>query len=392
MATWKQSLLAMAVLVAAAAAWVKFFPGAPEILADWGLDWAQDDSILAETQGAGGEPRRNDGPQTAVVTAPVIESVINDKLSAIGTGRANNSVTVKPYTAGRVTRIEVESGARVDVGTVIALLDSEVEEIALDRAKIALADAEAKLERVKSLRTANTATLVQVTDAELLVGNAKLALRDAQLNLDRRSITAPIEGIIGILPVEAGNYVTTDTVVATIDDRSRIKIDFYVPERFAANMVVGGHLTASPIARPDEVFDGAVSAVDNRVDDKSRTLLVQAAIPNEKDTLRAGMSFRISVKFPGDVYPSVDPLAIQWGTDGAFVWVIRDGKARRTPVRIVQRNTESVLVAAEGIAPGDTVVTEGVHTVRDGAEVLVAKSDPTPVSTGVTPAVIGSGS
>jgi hypothetical protein len=72
--------------------------------------------------------------------------------------------------------------------------------------------------------------------------------------------------------------------------------------------------------------------------------------------------------------------------------VIRDSKARRTPVRIVQRNTESVLVAAEGIAPGDTVVTEGVHTVRDGAEVLVAKSDPTPVSTDATPAVIGSGS
>src|SRR5690606_14391983 len=106
-------------------------------------------------------------------------------------------------------------------------LDSEVEQIALDRARIALSDAEAKLERVQSLRKANAATQVQVTDAELAVGHAKLALRDAQLNLDRRTITAPIAGIIGILPVETGNYVTTDTVVATIDDRSRIKIDFH---------------------------------------------------------------------------------------------------------------------------------------------------------------------
>jgi RND family efflux transporter MFP subunit len=391
MAAWKQLLLALVVLVAAAAAWVKFFPGAPEILASWGMDWAIA-AIPANQQAESDQPRRNNGPQTAVVTAPVVEAVINDKLSAIGTGRANNSVTVKPYTAGRVTRIEVDSGTRVEVGTVIARLDSEVEEIALDRARIALADAEAKLERVRSLRTANTATQVQVTDAELAVGNARLALRDAQLNLDRRSITAPIAGIIGILPVEAGNYVATDTVVATIDDRSRIKIDFYVPERLAANMAVGGHLTASPIARPNEVFDGTVSAVDNRVDDKSRTLLVQAAVPNDKDTLRAGMSFRVTVKFPGDAYPSVDPLAIQWGTDGAFVWVIRDGKAKRTPVRIVQRNTESVLVAAEGILPGDTVVTEGVHAVRDGAEVLVAKSDPTPIPTGATPPVVGSGS
>ena len=335
------------------------------------------------------EPRRNSGPQTAVITAPVVSATINDKLSAIGTGRANNSVTVKPYTAGRVTKIEVASGTKVEVGTVIARINSEVEEIALDRARIALADAEAKLERVQSLRTANTATLVQVTDAELVVGNARLALRDAQLNLDRRTITAPIAGIIGILPVEAGNYVTTDTVVATIDDRSLIKIDFYVPERLAANMAVGGKLTASPIARPDEVFDGMVSAVDNRVDDKSRTLLVQAEIPNDRDTLRAGMSFRITVKFPGDVYPSVDPLAIQWGTDGAFVWVIRDDRARRTPVRIVQRNTESVLVAADDIAPGDTVVTEGVHAVRDGAEVLVARAQP---EAAAPPAVVGSGS
>ncbi len=383
MAVWKQSLIALALLAAAAFASITFFPGVRQVLAGWGIEWAGTAVAAKETTGAAGDQqRRGAGPQTAVVTASVNRAIINDRLSAIGTGRANNSVTVKPYTAGRVTGIEVESGARVEAGTVIARLDSDVEQIALDRARYALDDATAKLERVRSLRTANTATLVQLTDAELVVSNARLAVRDAQLNLDRRAITAPIAGIVGILPVEAGNYVTTETVVATIDDRSRIKIDFYVPERFASNMAVGGDLTASPIARPDEVFEGKVSAVDNRLDDKSRTLLVQAEIPNDGDTLRAGMSFRVEVRFPGDAFPSVDPLAIQWGTDGAFVWVIRDGKAKRTPVRIVQRNTESVLVAAEGIAPGDTVVTEGVHAVREGAEVLVAKGEPAAAGSG----------
>ena len=66
------------------------------------------------------------------------------------------------------------------------------------------------------------------------------------------------------------------------------------------------------------------------------------------------------MKFPGDTYPSVDPLAIQWGTDGAFVWAVRDGKAERVPVRIVQRNTESVLVVGRS-RRGDSVVTEGVQ-------------------------------
>lgn len=378
MAAWKQLVVAVVVLVAAAAAWVKFFPGAQQILAGWGIEWAGEAVAAREpAQEQAGQQARNQ-PQTAVVTAAVKNAVINDRLSAIGTGRANNSVTVKPFTSGRVDTIDVTSGSRVEAGTVLARLDSDVETIALDRAEIALADADAKLQRMRSLRSSNAATQVQVIDAELVVSNAKLALRDAQLNLDRRSVISPIAGIVGILPVEAGNYVTTDTVVGTIDDRSSIKIDFYVPERYAANMVVGGQLSASPIARPDQVFQGVVSAVDNRVDDKSRTLFVQAKIPNDGDVLRAGMSFNVEVRFPGDSHPSVDPLAIQWGTDGAFVWVVRDGKAKRTPVSIVQRNTESVLIAAEGIAPGDTVVTQGVHAVREGSDVLIARGEPAP--------------
>ena len=103
-------------------------------------------------------------------------ATINDSLSAIGTGRANNSVIVKPYTSGRLTEIRSTSGhARSRSGTVIARLDSEAEEIALDRAKIALDDAEAKLDRINALRTSNTATAVQVTDAELASSNARLA-------------------------------------------------------------------------------------------------------------------------------------------------------------------------------------------------------------------------
>ena len=398
MAAWKQFLFAVVIMAVAAGLWVRYFPGAPDILARWGIDWAQAATPRTQgtaTAGAGRQgAQRAGGVQMAVVTAPVETATINDRLSAIGTGRANNSVTINPYASGRLTKIAVTSGAVVEAGTVLATLDSEAEQIALDRAKIGLDDAQAKLDRMNALRTSNTSTAVQVKDAELVLGNARLALRDAELSLERRSIVAPISGIVGILPVEAGNYVTSQTVIATIDDRSRIKVDFHVPERFATNMAVGGIVTATPIARPDEVFEGIISAVDNRLDEQSRTLLVQAEIANTNDKLRAGMSFRVTMKFPGDSYPSVDPLAIQWGSDGAFVWVVREGKARRTPVRIVQRNTENVLVAAD-FGAGDVVVTEGIHAVRDGADVLVAKNDPAASmeKTGtVPPAAAGSGS
>lgn len=375
MAAWKQIVLAIVIVLAAAAGWVLFVPGSREVLARWGIDWAQASAGKTEQAQAGGNRERGRGTaQTPVVTRPVTTGTINDRLSAIGTGRALNSVVINPYAAGRLTEIAVQAGEKVEAGAVIARLDADSEEIALERARIAQGDAEASLERIRALRATNTATAVQLREADLAVENAKLAVRDASLALDRRTITAPIKGIVGILPVEAGNYVTSQTTIATIDDRSRIIVDFWVPERFTGLIAVGQPLSATSVVRPGQVFDGVVSAVDNRLDDQSRTLRVQARLDNEGDALRAGMSFQVAMRFPGDTYPSVDPLAIQWGSDGAFVWALADGKAKRVPVRIVQRNTDSVLVQAALVA-GDQVVTEGIHTVREGAQLLVAGSD-----------------
>jgi RND family efflux transporter MFP subunit len=393
MAAWKQFLIAAVLLVAAAAAWVRFFPGAPEMLASWGMEWALAATPKPESPADSGprQGRGDPGIKAAVVTRPVVPATINDRLSAIGTGRADKSVTVKPYSAGRLTELLVASGSRIRAGDVIVRLDADTEEIAVDRARIAMADAEARVERIKALRSSNTATAVQMTEAELALGNARLALRDAELALERRSIVAPISGIVGIIPVEAGSYVTTETAIATLDDRSSIIVDFWVPERYASAVTVGMPMSATSIARPNQVFEGAVSAIDNRLDEASRTLHVRARIGNPDDTLRAGMSFQVSMRFAGDTYPSVDPLAIQWGADGAFVWAIgEDGRARRTPVRIVQRNTESVLIDAD-IRAGVEVVTEGIHIVREGAELLIAGREPA-ASVMPTPLASGSGS
>ncbi|MBL8582586.1 MAG: efflux RND transporter periplasmic adaptor subunit [Rhizobiaceae bacterium] len=386
MAVWKQCAVALLILVAAAAGWWWLYPGAPTVLARWGMGQAP----AGQAAAANGGQQRSGGasPQTPVVTDAVLEATINDRMSAIGSGRALASVTVNPFSAGRLDKFLVTSGTHVEAGQALASLDADAEQIAADRARIALSDAEDRRDRVKSLRTSNTATAVQLNEAELGVENARLALREAQLNLERRSIVAPIAGIVGILPIDAGNYVTQQTSIATIDDRSELLIDFWVPERFASAISVGAPLTATLVSRPDQVVDGTVSAVDNRIDEASRTLLVQARIPNRDDALRAGMSFRIAMQFPGDTFPAVNPLAVQWGSDGAFVWVVRDGKAARLPVRIVQRNTESVLVDAP-IRPGETVVVEGIHAVREGQEVLIASQTPTPAA--IVPASQSSG-
>ena len=381
MSFWKQLVVSVVVLAAAFVLWARFFPGAPEILARVGLEWIAPESEGPQQAGGMGEAP---GDAPAVVTSAIATATINDRLTAIGTSRALNSVSVVPFSSGRLTEILTESGAHVAYGEVIARLDSETEEIALARARIALEDANARLERYRALR--NTVTPVQLTEAELAVANAELAVRDAELTLERRSVRAPISGVVGILPVSAGNHVTTQTVVATIDDRSRLVVDFWAPERFAGMIAVGQPVSAASIARPDESVSGVVSAVDNRIDAKSRTLHVQASIDNANDLLRAGMAFQVEMRFPGDTYPSVDPLAVQWGAEGAFVWLIENGVARRVDVRVIQRNTDSILVSGE-LGNVGMVVTEGIHAVREGAPVRLVGGETGAVA---TPAVTGS--
>ncbi|TPI34274.1 efflux RND transporter periplasmic adaptor subunit [Mesorhizobium sp. B3-1-9] len=376
MSSWKQIVAAFVILVAAVAAWARFYPGAPQILARWGMDWAIAATPPATESAAGtGQSARNRGGQiVTIVASPAGTATINDRLQAIGTGRANATVTVNPYSSGRLTELLVQSGTHVEKGDVIARLDSETEVIARDRAQVAIEDAQSKLDRVKSLRASNAATPVAVADAQVTLANARLALRDAELALERRSIMAPIEGTVGILPIAAGNYVTNQSAIATLDDRSSILVDFWVPERFAAAVKVGAQLSATPLANPNQVYTGTVSAIDNHIDENSRTLLVKATIANPADSLRAGMSFQIGMRFPGDTYPAVSPLAIQWGTDGAYIWAVDNGKAKRVPVRIIQRNTETVLIDAP-VVSGDMVVTEGTQSVSEGGDVRIAGED-----------------
>jgi multidrug efflux pump subunit AcrA (membrane-fusion protein) len=85
------------------------------------------------------------------------------------------------------------------------------------------------------------------------------------------------------------------------------------------------------------------------------------------------MSFRVEMRYAGENFPAVDPLAIQWSSEGAYVWKAQEGKALRTPVRIVQRNSDLVLVDGS-LVSGESVVTEGVQTLREGATLKVASA------------------
>ncbi len=400
---WKQFLLCIVVIVAGFAAWVYFVPTAGETMrnagipdnlvsmiapkaddtADAGSEQAQGAGQPRGGQGQGGEGqgqnRRNGGggnggggrnSAVLVATQAVVQGVVNDRLNAIGTGDAIRSVAVTPQATGTIREILIKSGDVVKQGQVLAKLDSEEQVIAQGQAQVSLNSALEKSNLYHNIKS--SVSRMDVFDSEIAEQNARLQLQAADLNLSRRNIVAPIDGIVGIVPVNIGDNVTTSTPIVTLDDRSEILVDFWVPERFANTVSVGQAVEATSVARPGKVFSGVLEAVDNRIDPASRTLRLRGRIDNASDELRAGMSFAVGMKFAGDKYPAVSPLSVQWDSQGSFVWRVTDDKSHKVRVTVVQRNPDFVLVQADELKDGDQIVTQGLQRVRENGGVRVA--------------------
>ena len=387
MKVWKQIVLSVAVLLAGAAGAVWLVPGAGAALVKMGVPEGAIAAIGGKTgdaasagapggraqggQGGQGQGQgRRQEPPPLVVIAPVSSATVNSRLEAIGTGQARSSVSVTADTTGIVTEIAEGAGRAVKKGEVIAKLDDVEERLARDKAEATLKGAADRLAIYQNATA--TAPRLDRLNAETAEATAKVELDIARDNLDRRSVKAPIDGVTGIVQVNAGEKVTADTVILTIDDRSALLVDFYVPERFIARLEKDMPVTATSQALPGEIFTGTIVAIDSRADAASRTLRVRAEIPNQDDRLRPGTSFRVTLNFPGDTYPAVDPLSVLWDFEGSYVWRINaEGKAEKVRVTILERDGGRILIKGD-IANTDKIVSEGTLRLRPGVTVRIA--------------------
>lgn len=371
----RQFLTIVAITLVALPLAARFLPGSHPLLEAVGLlrpmtslgivPQAPVDSGQAQGQGWSG------GGPTPVIAAEARRLPLVDVVTTVGSARGAQSVTLAPEVSGRLLALRVQPGDRVAVGDVMAELDAEAASLAVEKARLVLEDARATRQRLERLAASGATTALQKQDAQLALRTAELALQAAERDLADHRLTAPIAGVVGLIDVDVGDLVSPSTSLTRIEDRSSLIVDFRVPERAASRIAVGDRVEASLIATPSPPITGRIIAVDNAVDPASRTLRAQARIDNADDSLRPGMAFRMTLSFTGKDYPAVDPLAIQWGSDGAYLWIVRQGKAQNLPIRILQRNADSVLVDA-ALEPGDLIVTEGVQALRPGAEVALA--------------------
>jgi RND family efflux transporter MFP subunit len=320
--------------------------------------------------GAGAQGGRG-GPQILIVGAPVTIDNTGVDVRAIGTVAAERAVTLYPEVSGFIVEAPFKPGTRVNQGQTVIRLDDSDQRVALDKAKIALDAAKSARERAEQLAKSNNITTVALADARTTEQKAQIDVQAAQNDLDKRTLSAPFAGTIGLSNVTVGDLVSSAKPIATLDDMTRVTVSFEVPERASGLVAVGQSVTATTEALAGQSFTGKISAVDSRVDATARTLAVEATLPNDANVLKPGMALTVSLSFPGQPHPSVPSLSVQWDRNGSYVWKVDGNVVHRVAVQIVGRRSGTVIVTGE-LAEKDEVVVEGLQRLREGVQVTRA--------------------
>ncbi|MGO1891945.1 MAG: efflux RND transporter periplasmic adaptor subunit [Luteimonas sp.] len=316
---------------------------------------------------------------TPVVVAQVENVEFTDVITAAGNARAKESVAVTSKVADIVKQVLFDSGQYVETGQVLAELVDTEEAAALNEVRTTLVEAERRHARMAELAESGYVAAQLRDEAESDAKRAQAQLIAVEARMTDRTIRAPFAGVVGLRNVTAGERIDTDTVIATLNDISVIKVDFAAPERFLSAIETGQRMRATVAAYPDEVFHGQVASIDNQVDRASRSITVRAEIPNEDGRLVPGMLLGVEVHRDERERAAIPESALMRQADQAYVFVVEEGGeaeggqvARRRDVEVGLRANGQVEVLA-GVRAGELVVADGTHRTRDGAMVQISE-------------------
>ena len=333
---------------------------------------------------AGGETdAKNERPPTPVDIAGARLDSVLVTLEAIGTARANESITMMSDEMGLVSKIHFSEGAQVNEGDILVSLDSGIQqaEIEINRAEIAVHQARlenarqlyARAERLRQSQNVPEARVDELAAnlkaAEAEVKRWEAALTATRVRLSKREVRAPFSGRLGMRNISVGALVEPGDPIVTLDDITTIKLDFQVPERNLAHLQPSQEVTAETDAYPGRIFFGRVAAIGSRIDAVTRAVSVRALIDNADEALKPGMfllvELGVSIRHQAVIIP--EEAVVANGTQ-QYVFIVDEGQARQSSVELGQRMVGEVEVVS-GVLAGEAIIVGGVQKVRDGASV-----------------------
>jgi membrane fusion protein (multidrug efflux system) len=312
---------------------------------------------------------------------------------AVGSIRAYRGVDVANEVPGVVEAIFFESGKTMKAGTPLISLRAEDDVARLKALEAAERLASITYHRNRKLLKSGAVAqaTVDVDLANLTSARAQVAQQKAMIA--KKSIRAPFTGEIGIRRVDVGQYLNPGTPIATLQQLDPIYLDFYLPQQELAQVKVGQRVKVTNDSYADKVFEGKIAAINSRVEESTRNVLVRASLKNAERLLLPGMFANALVEV-GEAQPfiTLPQTAITYNPYGNTVFVVdRSGKddkgaetlvAKQVFVTVGDTRGDQVAVLT-GIAEGDEVVTSGQLKIQNGFPLVINNSitpsnDPAP--------------
>ncbi len=310
-------------------------------------------------------------PIPVVTATPVVVSSMPMLVTALGSLMAENEADVASELDGTVKHVDFQEGALVEQGAILVQLNDATQAATLAQRQAEAALASLDNTRLRSLigKGAISQQEVDKADANLKVAQANVAF--AQAELDKTDIRAPFKGRLDLRHVSPGQYIKSGQNLVHIVDKSSLKLQYAVPERYLSQLALGKPVRFQTSAFPGKIFEGVVSFVSPQVDLDTRTITVEAHFDNPEEALSPGLSGEVSqVLSENPNALNVPEEAIVATIAGYQVYVIEKKHVQSRPVTIGSRTNGRVEMLT-GVKAGEMVVARGQQSLRDGSPVEI---------------------
>ncbi len=321
-------------------------------------------------------------PPSAVSSQVVQEEEWADTINAVGSIAAVQGVMVSTDQAGIVEKINFESGQSVKKGDILVQLDVSQELAQLRSAAAQVQLSKTNLTRQDNLLKNKVSAQADFDSAQAQFDQADARVQEVKALVEKKTIRAPFDGVIGIRLVNLGQYLESGAQVAPLQSLDPIYVNFWVPQQHMGRIAPGQEVivTAEGFDKP---FTGKVNAVDTLVNEATRNVQIQATLPNTESKLRPGMFVNVTVPLAQKTkYVVLPATAVQFAPYGDSVFIVEKMKdekqkeylgVRQQVVKVGESRGDRVGIL-EGVKPGEEVVTTGVFKLNQGAHVQINNS------------------
>ena len=313
-----------------------------------------------------------------VIVKEVTIDRFTDRVEALGTLRANESVELTATVSETVTAIHFEDGQRVEAGDILVEMTNNEEHALISEEMSTVAEAKKQYERMKSLVERGSASTSMLYQRRREYETAKARLLATESRLKDRLIIASFSGVVGLRNISVGALIEPGDVVTTLDDDSFMKLDFLVPAIHLSTLRVGLPIRASSPAYAGRTFRGTVSSINSRIDPSTRSVVARARVPNPDRLLKPGMLMRVELlKNARDIVVIPEEALIPSGRNNSVLVVDRSTDSAvtlRRQVTIGARRPGDVEIL-DGLQAGELVVIHGTQNARPGQPVTIIAVD-----------------